>query len=354
MSCSNKRILFADLLSPQGHIKFNNIYLNALDGKYDIICVGQGDYTSKLRLPSSCLKTYSFPEFNKPAQDNRWTAIQYRLHQLRMQKYCVQLAIKEHCDAIIFSSFENVSLSFIATRKVNIIAICHNNVEQLFHSKIKHLLLRLLSNRIRLVTLTKGAADYLTINGIKNKLLPHGFLNVAKRATTSNRYIFIPVNEAFDDNILNYLLSSEYTSFLESNQCQLVIKHKIADRFNSNSSVIKVISDMLPYSEYEAYFSNAAAILLPYAKTYTLRSSGIAMEAIAYEKFVIAPDTISFSSLKIEGDSGMLLYNAAQDIKQLTLFAIQNCNNVSYSNIRELNSASHILEGINQLVSNAK
>lgn len=351
MSRNHKRILYADLLSPEGHIKFNNIYLNALDGEYDIICVGQGEYTSKLCLPSSCLKTYSFPEFHIPKDNNRWTSIQFRLHQIRMQKYCVQLAIREHCDAIIFSSFENVSLSFIATRGVNIIAICHNNVEQLFLSKIKHHLLRLLSNRIKLVTLTKGAADHLTHNGIKNTLLPHGFVNEVKQATGSNQFIFIPANEAYDDKILRYILSNEYTSFLQNNKCQLVIKQKIADRFNGCSELIKVVSNVLPHAEYETYFSQAAVIILPYAETYTLRSSGIVMEAIANDKFVIVPNTISFSSLKIEGDNGILLYDTAEDIKQLTLYAIRNQNSISFSNIKALNSASRILEGINQLVS---
>ena len=350
MSNNKKRILFADLLSPQGHVKFNDIYLKSLDGIYDIIFVAQGAYMSNIHLPSSCIKTYSYSAYTSKKK-GRIASIGFRLHQIRMQKYCAKLAIKEKCDAIIFSSFENVSLCFSHFQKCKVIAICHNNVEQISCSGIKQKLMRSLSKRINLVSLNRGAYEYLSSVGIKNYLLPHGYMESAQQPNSIERMFFIPINESQDAHVIEYLLSDEYCSFLDEHDCTLVIKQKIANIQQHHCEHIKIINDHPSDSEYNYYFNNSIAIILPYNSGYTLRSSGIAMEAIANDKFIIVPSTKTFLALKKEGDIGIMTYYSPDNIKQLSLYAVENYMRVSYKQVKMENSNEAIAQQIQTILS---
>lgn len=350
MSSNKKRILYVDLLSPQGHVKFNNIYLKALDGIYDIICVAQGSYMSNIDLPSSCIKKYTYAAYTSKKK-GRIASIGFRLHQIRMQKHCAKLAIKENCDAIIFSSFENVSLYFSHFKGIKVVAICHNNVEQVSYSGIKQKLMRSLSKRINIATLNKSAFEYLSSIGVKNYLLPHGYIESALHQTNIKRMIFIPINESQDSQAIDYLLSDDYCSFLAKHDCTLIIKHKIANMQEHPSEYIKIIDNRPSDSEYKYYFSDSMAILLPYSPDYSLRSSGIAMEAIANNKFIIVPNTRNFLDIKKDGDIGVLTYNKPDDIKQLTLFAIANYTRVSYKYLKRENSNDMIAKQIQTILS---
>ena len=349
-----KRILYIDLLSPQGHVNFNNIYIKAFsiipDIALDVVC--HEGYISKLELPSNVdITTYDL-RTRELRSDQRFYKLQWRVLQARYLQFCEKLVESNKYDCIFISSYDEVTLAFSRLLNYNVIAICHANSKHTFQNKFFAYCQRIIANHVKLVVLNQGASSFLDSQGIKNTYIPHGIPMLPLPNSRTSRTIFVPIKIATGDSfIIQRLNSVEFINVLNKLNLRLIIREDSS--LQKKVPNVKYVQKIIPENDYRLFFSEAACILLPYSKTsYEIRSSAMLMEAISFKKIVIVPNTSSFSSLCKGNDKGIYLYDNFEDIINIVrdLFSADTLPEPSFESILQENSVDNISKSLEILM----
>lgn len=317
------RILYLDLLCPRGHVNFNNIYLNYFSKKSNVIVdvamptfyLKQLDFTdcknmNIIQLPDA-LYTRSHKKFIG--------SIINRLHLIRLQWYLKNSINLGEYDQIFISSFDNISSLFLFFPR-NTFLVCHNNLTFVFSNIIHKYSLKIIANRYKLGVFTNEMLDYCLKNNINRLLkIPHGLpkpimFDKPIENLINSRLIFIPSSYSLDRDIINKILSKEFNDFLKKHNFSIALKWD-SECIYSN---INLYTKYLSKDEYNNLFIKSYAILIPYDKSFKLRTSGVLMEAIANNKKIILRDIPAFSSFKANTNvSGVLFFNSFDDLKSI-------------------------------------
>lgn len=287
-----KKILYIDPLLQNGHVNFNNIYIeNLRKSGYLLEFVFVSGYEDKLNIDSSEV-VYSIPKFFfKKDLGKLGNRIAY-FFALLFIKFFVDF---KKYDLIIFSSFEEVSFFLSNIKKCCLIN--HINVSTSVESKVKYFFLNKVLINNSLIVLDKETKSYLSSKGnYKIYVQPHGLPNAKSLIHTNEddefgyifdelikykKILFSPSESSSDKDFINELIrSNKFMEYLEQEDILFVYKDK--------SPVVRrnilVISGFLSQNAYDYLFLKSNIILIAYPKNFKYRVSGVLLECMANDK----------------------------------------------------------------------
>lgn len=287
-----KKILYIDPLLQNGHVNFNNIYIESLrKSGYLLEFVFVSGYEGKLNIDSSDV-VYLIPNFFfKKDLGKLGNRIAYFFALLFIK---MVVDFKKY-DLIIFSSFEEVSFFLSNIKKCYLIN--HINASTSVESKVKFFFLNKVLINNSLIVFDQETKNYLSSKGnYKIYVQPHGLPKVKSNIATNEDYefrvildelakykkvLFSPSESSSDKDFINELIqSNKFMEYLEQEDVLFVYKDK--------SPVIKrntlVISRFLSQDEYDYLFLKSNVILIAYPKNFKYRVSGVLLECMANDK----------------------------------------------------------------------
>lgn len=287
-----KKILYIDPLLQNGHVNFNNIYIESFrKSGYRLEFVFVSGYEDKLNIDSSEV-LYSIPKFFfKKDLGKLGNRIAYFFALLIIKLF---VDFKKY-DLIIFSSFEEVS--FFLSNIKNCYLINHINVSTSVESKVKYFFLNKVLINNSLIVLDEETKNYLNSKGnYKIYVQPHGLPN-AKSLTNRKKddefdyifdelgkykkILFSPSESSSDKNFINELIQSDkFMEYLEQEDILFVYK----DKSPVVKSNILVINGFLDQNAYDYLFLKSNIILIAYPPNFKYRVSGVLLECIANDK----------------------------------------------------------------------
>lgn len=298
------KILFIDNYSPEGHIQFNRIQIEALCRVGDVYTAMKVGYYEKIGV-FQAHKLVEIPESYYVYERNNWMSLFNRFftrltsHDLLKEGTLnfVRKQINDDWDAVVFSHFEPLPLSRMKPLK-NVFAICHQ------YKLLKSSCVRFVreNNRIKytreiglkytIIALSESMKKGIKDLGVKNvEVAPHGFKAIngsidrsalEKFSVPSDKKIIFSPSFGLDLDLMYELYNSEsFNTYLEENNLFLVIKDKGGISHNSN---VKVINEWITQEEYQSIFLSSFCLLLPYGDNTPYRESGVIMECFANNK----------------------------------------------------------------------
>lgn len=285
------KILFIDLLSYHGHVKFNRIQLNALRNigitDIDIICT---DFMAEELNDLSMNVIYTFSEKWYP-QSTILSCITLPI----LEWFIFFKSKKQNYDYIIFSTYDSLTFWLSPFRKGNVLLFNHINVPEL-NNRIKRMCVKRISKRVKHIVFNDYMKEGMNKWGITNVIvIPHGFITSPnmKSESANGCYIFCPSENSADiDFIMEMKNSDELLSFLKTNNIKLIIKAK--NIISKNNEDIIIIDKYQPTEEYIKLFQNAWLILLAYSKRIDYRCSGVLNECFSMSVPSIINDCDNF------------------------------------------------------------
>ena len=285
------RILFIDYLSPKGHKTFNTIQIQALcnlgiDVDVFIRDCAHSDYVEKLKVAN----VYKIPNRLYLLEKNKSL---YRLGYMLILLYVHLKCKKNKYDKIIYSSFEDISLSMSFYLK-DAYAFAHNNLEGWEKSRIKRYFAKKLNSRMEIIVFNELMQESIKKYLLgRSKIISHGLpekWNDFKTKPLGYNFIFIPSANCLDEDFINSLLDDEaFLNYLEDSDKYIVLK-KYSDKcFESDR--IKIIDYYLSDDEYKNLLLNSSEVLLTYTYTLSQRTSAVLLECIANDIKVLLKDS---------------------------------------------------------------
>lgn len=275
-----KKILFIDPLSPDGHVQYNSYWLrvlNELECEYDIIF--KEKYKKNFNLEKN---VYEIPEEFYIKINSTKNFFKKRYYLFLILKWIKNIENSGNYDYIIFSSFENFSYfiyNLIYKNKKNYL-ILHNNLEKLNNVIIKTIL-KIISQKNILISLSEGIKKNLEAKGIKSEIIIHPIPDPFDKKyfkKIKKTIFFSPSKSSIDEDMINNIFKSQ--KIKKTNK----IFFLRSSEYEGKCFNVEVIKKRLSNLEYENLFKEADVILLPYKKTFQNRVSNIFFEAIANEK----------------------------------------------------------------------
>lgn len=312
-----KKILYVDLFSPRGHYNFNKIYLKAINNIPDVSVdvLFAKDFIEGMELERSMyVNSYVYNEYNSRKTD-LFHKILWRIYQFSRLFYCKRLIRKNKYDYVFFSTFDEVTFSMMGVLKRNVIAVYHQDANHLLSSSLIIRCMQYIAKRVHVIALNKAYSELLNKEGIRNIFVPHGFLQVNTDENKGKRSIFVPINDAVDLDVVQKLVSADFSNLLMKLNVTMTIKN--ISGLSNEFPNINITERYIPKEDYNRLFATSELILLPYdRKEYRYRTSAMLFEAIANQKYVAIPNAEAFLSLKNSEDTGMFMYNSIQDFYQ--------------------------------------
>lgn len=333
------KLLLIDYISPQGHIIFDHIHIQALlSAGYDLHLVGRkgqfADFVNKglvtiTEIPEKYYRYYK-----------RFYSLMERIKGVLSLFWIKKNLNLRNFDGIVFLSYDILSLYFFRT-SVAVYLINHNNVDQ-FNSRIKLSMTRDLPSNFIQIALNDYMEDELKRLLPKRKVcfVPHGFLEPTnaglrpKFINDGDRFIFCPVNRNYDSAIINDIIqSATFKEYLNQNRIQLYIKSQLCQAPEGNIRLLPYLSE----AEYNYMLSNAVGVILPYGGDFRYRCSGILFECVARNTPILATERKALKIYKDEidihyFDSVHSLLDAIDVIKS----AEKKCNNYNIDKFQPL------------------
>ncbi len=294
------KILYIDHISPDGHINFNKIYLDALmRQKYQVDIVCKAGYFKKIKTSNSHFKL-EIPNILYRYKDGITNRILFFL-QLIYIKHKIDFS---NYDYILLSSYEEISL-FFAKYKYKLFIVNHDNIRGL-DSRIKRFFIKKISQKNTHIVFEQYIKEHLKMYRINNVcVISHGLINPLNiknvnfnslhnicpdlhNAPLYNYVIFSPSASSTDYKFIRSLLSDEsFGKFLMKNKIIFIAKGHFS---KSNNKNIVIINNYLSQQQYESLFSISNLILICYPSSFKYRVSGILMECISNEKICFIKD----------------------------------------------------------------
>lgn len=336
-----KKILYIDYLSPEGHVGFNKAQINSLVKlRCELYYVFREGYSKKLGIDINLNKIVEIP--NSYYKSKTFIKKIYYYFALRLVKKRLN---GTHFDAVIFSSYETISLSmFKGFRGAYIIN--HNNIRDL-DNRVKRFFYKEVSDVYKQVVFNSLMKNKLQINGINNVfIIPHGFVPTPSIGNSNilcdnkiddKQYIFFPSKAQGTENVIRRIVGDgDFVNFCNKRNIKIVI------RFNSiqNPSIIN-ISGYLSTDDYYTLLINNMVTILCYESNFTNRVSGVLFECMA----------LNVPSIIFQNDS-LKIYNKYSAIGKVTVSntkemccLIENLINRGnfkyYQNLSEISESSY-------------
>lgn len=136
----------------------------------------------------------------------------------------------------------------------------------------------------------RSIKEYFDSLGCDNiQFINHGILKPRQLPfyQSDKRFIFSPSASSSDFDLLKKILNSQkFINYLETNGFELIIRSN--EDLGVRSKAVRFITTRLTEQEYMSEMSKAYVILICYPESFTYRVSGVLMEALAYNKRIIA------------------------------------------------------------------
>lgn len=342
---NSKKLLFVDPLSPEGHINFNKIYINALSNIFvSIDFAFKKGYEEKLSI-SKDDKVYLIPAKYYINSNNK---ISNRVRYIQIFRHIKKYCNINNYDFVIFSSYEEISL-YLSFINRPLILINHNNISGL-QDNIKLFFFKKLAKKNINIVFENYMKDYLLSLGINNvytihhglpkshdeKLLNNSKLIEDFSCINNFRYvIFSPSSTSTDINFLETLISNDvFNVFLRDNDILLILKNK---HLNSNSKNIKIVKNYLTDLQYQYIFLRSHLIIIPYSDKFLYRVSGVLFESMANDKICLFSD-IKALQIYIDFFNYDPIFNTVDDLINRISYIISNINKINnpYKNLFQL------------------
>ena len=350
-----KKILYADLACPNGHVNYNRIMINSLEQvrDVDIEFFMQAGYAKKISETLSSNRIVHEVSSYSKSVIGFYNRVKYRIHQLKLQNKLYKLVKTNHYDLVFLSSFDIVAFLFFKNLPCKTLAVCHNEIDVAVNKKSVWLL-RFFSKHCNLVSINKTGYAYLCSLGLKAYMIPHGFPQPFTPMDKEYcRQIYIPINGAVDWDIVNGLLTEEFNGLLKENKTKLIIKTKdqtLVEKYAHLSHILFLVG-YIDDETYKKMMLNSSFILLPYVKEdYQYRCSAILMEAIINNKAVVLPNVPVFKELLQEGDNGLFFYDCLDSLISIIKNNDFDNNSVHYDNVKNLYSRERLTECFNSIL----
>jgi len=294
-SKKHSKLLYVDPLSPNGHINFNRIFIEALNLTFKTIHFAFRENYSKNLNVDNMQKVYSIPGKYYKKRKNK---IATRFALFRILQFIKNECNLNEYDYIIFASYEEISL-YLSFIKKPLILINHNNISGL-DNKIKLFFFKKIAKNNVNIIFENYMKEFLETKGVKNTYVIHHGIppaynsNILEDSSLREQYenierydnvIFCPSSSSVDKIFLNEIKSNQkFNKFLEINNILLIIKDNTNVKKMNN---IFVINNYLSDIQYQYLFLKSNFILIPYPKTFSYRVSSVLFEAIANRKMCL-------------------------------------------------------------------
>lgn len=301
---TTKKVLYIDPLSPNGHINFNRIYIEALLTQFEVVDFAfKIGYEKKLPIPPKS-KLYSIPDKYYSKSNNK---ILNRINFFKINKYIEKICDLNQYDIVIFSSYEEISL-YMSFYKKTLILINHNNLSAL-NNPIKFFIFKKLAKKNINIVFENYMKVALNEKGIENTLVIHHGLpspfstNILNDSTLKSKFafldnykfvIFAPSGSSSDKIFLSNLISNEmFLAYLKGNDILFIVKNKT---LKSNHDNICIIDNYLTDIQYQYLFLVSNIILILYPKAFEFRVSAVLFEAMCNNKVCILSDILALKN----------------------------------------------------------
>ena len=289
------KILYIDHISPNGHVNFNKIHLQALLSlKHDIYCIFKKDYLRKINIENIIIYK-EIPLCLYKNNTNGFIERVFYLLQLLFIKFNAKFST---FDFVIFAAYEPISL-FFAKIKTPTFLINHNTISGLDKSRLKEFFTKKISKKNIHLVFDKHMQKRLEKSKIfKSKIIPHGYcmpftnnlnslyidsLNEMDHRIYKSEYsiIFCPSSTSIDKEFVFQIITNErFNNFLFENKIILLIKGNYNCNFSFNKNIIS-INRFFTDIEYQFLLKLSKVIILPYGKDFKYRTSGIMFECFS-------------------------------------------------------------------------
>lgn len=347
-----KKVLFIDPLSQEGHISYNNYWLNSMDKlQIDYDFVFRENYIKLLKKNNGNL-IYEIPNkmYHKiEGVKNFFLKRYYLIKILNIIKSEIEL---ENYDVIIFSSFENFSFLFnnFPSEKI-IYAVLHGNLEKI-DNKIIFSILKLISKKIIFISLDNYIKDILNKIHLDSIVIPHPIPDPFKNKKNKNLRkltIFSPSKTSIDEKIINSILIDEkFHLFLKENNIKFILRSSLIDY---RTDYLEITKKYLTENEYQNFFQESSIIFLPYKKEFKNRISNIFFEAISNNKVIISSKCDGLLHYKGKTLDDIFYYDDIKSLKSIILKIIKNNKiHTKYEDIKKEYSQEEMKSAIKKIL----
>jgi glycosyltransferase involved in cell wall biosynthesis len=324
-----KRLLIVDLVSPKGHYLYNKNLLTALSGEYCIDFIGDKNL---IKWVTPKVENINFLTFTSVKKGQ--SILKFKIEQLLRLREVIELNKYKSYDAILFSSYDTLTLSFFSEKHFNceVFLVNHNNLSRV-HSLVRKMLFKkvylsftghLLFENIFKENMEKK----LKISLDKCHVIPHfivdDILSIHKNNNKERLKILYLGNDR-DNKGLDVLVSAVnlFDSKNWMGNLEITVAGKLSKTYNSRR--IKFKNYRISDNEYKELLKETDFVVLPYRDSFSNRVSGIFFEALSYEKAIIASDIDIFKQyFDVYGDIGYLfkegdcrsLFNLLLDLQE--------------------------------------
>ncbi len=266
-----KLVLYVDLITKDGHRKFNQLSINALRKEFKVLTVSSSEATG------------SIPDLEIPDVFFDFSGrFNYRIKKLQEIDWIIEQARSfGKFDLVLFSSYETISFAIKSHKIVgsfeNVAVFDHNNIDEIERSMIKELFFKSIDANITHLVFEEYFKTHLIENvKIKNNVVvvPHlvedkkQFLDPIGDKIT----VFVPSNKCDDQYVKKLVFGS-------SPDVHFIIK---TDKHFSGQNVKTV--QFFENDEYENVFANCSFVILPLTVDYNYRISNTIFECFSYSK----------------------------------------------------------------------
>lgn len=328
-----KKILFIDPLSPEGHIQYNKYWLKLLDElnvEYEIVC--KDGYEKEFKVNKDKIKFLVPNNYYKNKKIlKKWDIFKYIKKEYTILKKIYENINEDDYEYVIFSSFENISFYFFKKfHKKNNCIILHNNLRKINNFFIKYILRRL-SKKNCLISLSEEIEDNLKKFGIKTKLIRHPISDL-KIKNIEEELIFSPSKNSCNESLIYSLFKNEeLKKIVDNSKINIYIRSQI---HNFQEKAITMSSKYLSEEEYLELFSKSFLVLLPYQNHFENRVSNVFFEAIANNKIILASESKGLKYFSKFNEEKIFYYKDVNDLIEKIKYIIKNKKRLSEKNFK--------------------
>lgn len=296
------KVVWAEMLYPEGHRVLNQKYIEILSQSVELIVVDSDNYFSSMQLPSNVTIIYTkrwVPSVNLFLKWKRYLPfIKYDPIALIAHIYNLILIAfkirKTGYSKIVFSSVRNdaLCLSLWLFKKKSVTAFHHYDIDHLSDYPREMRIFRLFMNKLDHIVLAdfikKGWEKQISIHPERVHVVYQPLINkpLNRNQYTKRKPVIIGLGQTLDDSVLEMIIKHDKDN-VNKLPYSIILRHK-SKKYDGNN--VQVIADYLSREEFEEYLNTSAACVLFYPQNYNLRYSGIIDDALSHQLVVYGND----------------------------------------------------------------
>lgn len=316
-------ILVIDYRSPQGHEPFLRIHVKVLLKQgFNVKCVLKERYGDIEEISKN------LPLFYIPSNlyvDGK--GLKKRLSYIKILRFIKKRVDESKWDAIIFTSYEVVSLSLYRPFK-KIMIVNHNNISDVKDGLIKRLCFYLLPKNYRHIVFNSYIADEVEImTGVRPVIIPHGLPDIRFNVSESileelhcskKSFLFSPSKSSTEISLLERICNSaQFNNYLSGNGITLIVRRKINidECYLSN---YRFIERFLSNDEYYTLMTNSLACVICYGDNFEYRVSGTLFECMSLNIPALVSDNESLGVYQKHANYNMFFCSVSDLVAELS------------------------------------